>query len=92
MCPSKIPEGGERGWIIPIGGAEDREYVGRESMDYGGLNPHSSRHSMESLATLGTGGTRMSTFAPEMTSNLGGLTKAKKLIYILAFFLCVVCL
>ena len=25
MCPSRIPEGRERGWIIPIGGAEDRE-------------------------------------------------------------------
>ena len=25
MCPSRIPEGAERGWIIPIGGAEDKE-------------------------------------------------------------------
>ena len=25
MCPSKTPEGQQRGWIIPIGGAEDRE-------------------------------------------------------------------
>jgi cyanophycinase len=25
MCPSRIPDGGERGWIVPIGGAEDRE-------------------------------------------------------------------
>ena len=25
MCPSKVPEGEERGWIIPIGGAEDKE-------------------------------------------------------------------
>ena len=25
MCPSKIPEGGSRGWIIPIGGAENKE-------------------------------------------------------------------
>ncbi len=25
MCPSKIAEGGERGWIIPIGGAEEKE-------------------------------------------------------------------
>lgn len=25
MCPSKIPDGAERGWIIPIGGAEEKE-------------------------------------------------------------------
>ena len=25
MCPSKTPDGNERGWIVPIGGAEDRE-------------------------------------------------------------------
>jgi cyanophycinase len=25
MCPSRIPDGGQRGWIVPIGGAEDRE-------------------------------------------------------------------
>jgi len=25
MCPSRIPDGNERGWIVPIGGAEDRE-------------------------------------------------------------------
>ena len=25
MCPSKVPEGEQRGWIIPIGGAEDKE-------------------------------------------------------------------
>jgi cyanophycinase len=25
MCPSKVAEGEERGWIIPIGGAEDKE-------------------------------------------------------------------
>ncbi|MEO7478392.1 MAG: cyanophycinase [Lysobacteraceae bacterium] len=25
MCPSRIPDGAERGWIIPIGGAEDKE-------------------------------------------------------------------
>ena len=25
MCPSKTPDGEERGWIVPIGGAEDRE-------------------------------------------------------------------
>jgi cyanophycinase len=25
MCPSKVAEGAERGWIVPIGGAEDRE-------------------------------------------------------------------
>jgi cyanophycinase len=25
MCPSKVPDGGQRGWIIPIGGAEDKE-------------------------------------------------------------------
>ena len=25
MCPSRIPEGAERGWIVPIGGAEDKE-------------------------------------------------------------------
>lgn len=25
MCPSKIAEGSERGWIIPIGGAEEKE-------------------------------------------------------------------
>ncbi len=25
MCPSRIPDGGQRGWIIPIGGAEDKE-------------------------------------------------------------------
>ncbi|MBD8527083.1 cyanophycinase [Pseudomarimonas arenosa] len=25
MCPSKIPDGEQRGWIIPIGGAEDKE-------------------------------------------------------------------
>jgi cyanophycinase len=25
MCPSKIPEGEERGWIIPIGGAEEKQ-------------------------------------------------------------------
>src|SRR4249919_2302536 len=24
MCPSKIPDGEERGWIIPIGGAEEK--------------------------------------------------------------------
>ena len=23
--PSKVPEGGQRGWIIPIGGAENKE-------------------------------------------------------------------
>lgn len=25
MCPSKVPEGAERGWIVPIGGAENKE-------------------------------------------------------------------
>ena len=25
MCPSKVPDGQQRGWIIPIGGAEDKE-------------------------------------------------------------------
>jgi cyanophycinase len=25
MCPSKVPEGEKRGWIIPIGGAEEKE-------------------------------------------------------------------
>jgi len=25
MPPSRIPDGGQRGWIVPIGGAEDRE-------------------------------------------------------------------
>ena len=25
MCASKVAEGGERGWIIPIGGAEEKE-------------------------------------------------------------------
>ena len=25
MCPSRTPDGNERGWIVPIGGAEDRE-------------------------------------------------------------------
>ena len=25
MCPSRIPDGKQRGWIVPIGGAEDRE-------------------------------------------------------------------
>jgi cyanophycinase len=25
MCPSKVPEGEHRGWIIPIGGAEEKE-------------------------------------------------------------------
>jgi len=25
MCPSKVAEGEERGWIVPIGGAEDKE-------------------------------------------------------------------
>ena len=24
MCPSKVPDGEQRGWIIPIGGAEDK--------------------------------------------------------------------
>lgn len=26
MCPSKVSEGFERGWIIPIGGAEEKEH------------------------------------------------------------------
>ena len=25
MCPSRVAEGGQRGWIVPIGGAEDKE-------------------------------------------------------------------
>ena len=25
MCPSKVADGEERGWIVPIGGAEDKE-------------------------------------------------------------------
>ena len=25
MCPSKVPEGETRGWIVPIGGAENKE-------------------------------------------------------------------
>ena len=25
MCPSQIPEGATRGWIIPIGGGEEKE-------------------------------------------------------------------
>ena len=25
MCPSKVENGGHRGWIIPIGGAEEKE-------------------------------------------------------------------
>jgi cyanophycinase len=25
MCPSKVPHGQERGWIVPIGGAENKE-------------------------------------------------------------------
>src|SRR5690606_34860118 len=26
MCPSKVVEGFERGWIVPIGGAEEKEH------------------------------------------------------------------
>ena len=26
MCPSKVAEGDERGWIVPIGGAEEKEH------------------------------------------------------------------
>lgn len=26
MCPSRVREGGERGWIVPIGGAEHKEH------------------------------------------------------------------
>jgi cyanophycinase len=26
MCPSQIPEGGTRGWIVPIGGGEEKEH------------------------------------------------------------------
>ena len=26
MCPSKVADGDERGWIVPIGGAEDKEH------------------------------------------------------------------
>jgi cyanophycinase len=26
MCPAKVPEGAERGWIIPIGGAEEKRH------------------------------------------------------------------
>ena len=25
MCPSRVPEGAARGWIVPIGGAENKE-------------------------------------------------------------------
>jgi len=25
MCPSRVPQGSERGWIVPIGGAENKE-------------------------------------------------------------------
>ena len=25
MCPSRVPDGEERGWIVPIGGAEEKE-------------------------------------------------------------------
>ena len=25
MCASKVAEGKQRGWIVPIGGAEDKE-------------------------------------------------------------------
>ena len=25
MCPSRVPEGEARGWIVPIGGAENKE-------------------------------------------------------------------
>jgi cyanophycinase len=25
MCPSKVPDGEQRGWIVPIGGAEDKQ-------------------------------------------------------------------
>ena len=26
MCPSRVKEGSERGWIIPIGGAEEKDH------------------------------------------------------------------
>ena len=26
MSPSRVADGGERGWIVPIGGAEDKEH------------------------------------------------------------------
>ena len=26
MCPSKVHEGSERGWIVPIGGAEEKRH------------------------------------------------------------------
>ncbi|MBS0445091.1 MAG: cyanophycinase [Proteobacteria bacterium] len=26
MCPARVPEGAERGWIIPIGGAEEKRH------------------------------------------------------------------
>ncbi|HSX64508.1 MAG TPA: cyanophycinase, partial [Pseudoxanthomonas sp.] len=29
MCPSKVPAGDERGWIVPIGGAEEKENSAR---------------------------------------------------------------
>ena len=25
MCPSKVADGEDRGWIVPIGGAEEKE-------------------------------------------------------------------
>ncbi|WEN16193.1 cyanophycinase [Rhodanobacter sp. AS-Z3] len=29
MCPSRVQEGGQRGWIVPIGGAEHKEHDAR---------------------------------------------------------------
>lgn len=29
MCPSRVADGAQRGWIVPIGGAEDRSNEGR---------------------------------------------------------------
>lgn len=29
MCPSKVRDGAERGWIVPIGGAEEKEHDAR---------------------------------------------------------------
>ena len=29
MCPSKVADGAQRGWIVPIGGAEDKGREGR---------------------------------------------------------------
>ena len=58
MCPSKVAEGGQQGWIVPIGGAEDaKTQAALRRFELGG-GPGARIRSHPPAGSMSTGGCR----------------------------------